>query len=80
MCLFLANLAWTMIYDTIHVHQSLQYDVEAGAKAVPIKFRNSTKLVTSLLAVFQVSLLLGVGMVLGFSPVYFLVACDEAAV
>ena len=58
LCLFLAGILWTMIYDTIYAHQDLQDDVKAGIKSIAVLYRDRTKnLLWQLLACMTVSLL-----------------------
>ena len=73
--LLLANILWTMIYDTIYAHQDIKDDVKAGVKSMAVRFANSTKLLASNLAVFQILLLLMTGWYASLSTVYFVVTC-----
>ncbi|KAF2626258.1 hypothetical protein BU25DRAFT_472534 [Macroventuria anomochaeta] len=43
LCLFMANVLWTMIYDTIYVHQDLKDDVEVGIKSLAVSYRGYNK-------------------------------------
>ncbi|KAK6082252.1 4-hydroxybenzoate polyprenyl transferase [Seiridium cupressi] len=69
--LFAANILWTVTYDTIYAHQDVADDENAGVKSMALKFKNSTKLLASVLATTQVALLALVGLWADFSSVYF---------
>lgn len=73
--LFMANILWTIIYDTIYAHQDLKDDVRAGVKSMAVRFADSTKPLVSFLAVVQVLLLVVAGWQAGFGLVYFVVTC-----
>ncbi len=72
MALFGANILWTISYDTIYAHQDVADDEKAGVKGMALRFRNSTKLLTSVLTVGQVTLLALCGVWAGFHLVYFI--------
>ncbi|KAI9767721.1 MAG: Para-hydroxybenzoate--polyprenyltransferase, mitochondrial precursor (PHB:polyprenyltransferase) [Geoglossum umbratile] len=78
-CLFTANVLWTTIYETIYAHQDIKDDVKAGVKSMALRFRDSTKVLTSVLAVVVVSLLLTLGVLMELSLVYVVVACGGTA-
>lgn len=60
-CLCAAEILWTMIYDTIYAHQEINDDIKAGVRSMAVRFRDTTKMMCSILAVFQVALLVGAG-------------------
>ena len=78
--LFMANVLWTVVYDTIYAHQDIKDDVKAGVKSMAVRFADSTKTLASVLAVFQVALLLATGWLANLSPVYFVLSCGGATV
>lgn len=78
--LFLANISWTMIYDTVYAHQDIRDDIKAGVKSMAIRFANSTKELMATLATVQVTLLCYTGWQTGLSPVYFIFACGGTAI
>lgn len=78
--LFIANISWTMIYDTIYAHQDIRDDIKAGVKSMAIRFANSTKELTATLATIQVALLCYTGWQIGLSPVYFIFTCGGTAI
>ena len=80
LCLFFANVLWTMVYDTIYAHQDTKDDVKAGVKSMAVRFKDSTKLLTSVLAVGIVGLLATAGIMMRASAVYFVMSCGCTAV
>jgi 4-hydroxybenzoate polyprenyltransferase len=79
-CLFLSNVAWTVLYDTIYAYQDVEDDKKIGVKSSAVASEGRTKLFLSALAVTQVSLLAGSGFVSGMGPVYFVWSCGGSAV
>lgn len=71
MALFAANVLWTITYDTIYAHQDIADDAKAGVKSMALRYKNSTKILASVLSVCQVALLYQVGMSAGFGTAYF---------
>jgi 4-hydroxybenzoate polyprenyltransferase len=69
--LFAANVLWTITYDTIYAHQDVADDEKAGVKGMALKFKNSTKLLASILSLGQVILLAAGGLLAGFGKAYF---------
>ena len=78
--LFMANIAWTMIYDTVYAHQDIRDDIRAGVKSMAIRFANSTKELTATLATIKVALLCYTGWQMGLSSAYFIFACGGTAI
>lgn len=72
-CLCVAEVFWTMIYDTIYAHQDLQDDIKAGVKSMAVRFRHNTKQLCTVFAVLQVILLNLAGIWSNMPPSYFLV-------
>ena len=79
MSLFIANVLWTMIYDTVYAHQDIRDDIKAGVKSMAVRFSDSTKKLAAILATVQVALLLYAGWGAGLSPIYFIFACGGTA-
>lgn len=77
--LFIANILWTMIYDTVYAHQDVVDDIKAGVKSMAVRFADSTKLLAAILATAQVALLLVAGREAGLSPIYFIGTCGGTA-
>ncbi|KAL4880725.1 UbiA prenyltransferase [Aspergillus karnatakaensis] len=74
LCLFGANILWTMIYDTIYAHQDVADDRKIGIKSIAVLYGEQTKsLLWGLLAV-KGALLVACGRLGHMSVVYYLVA------
>ena len=58
MSLFIANVLWTMKYDTVSTHQDIRDDIKAGVKTMAVRFSDSAKKLAAILATVQVALLL----------------------
>jgi 4-hydroxybenzoate polyprenyltransferase len=71
LCFFAANTGWTIVYDTIYAYQDVADDIHAGVKSMAIKFQNSTKLLTSLLACVMTALLAMTGALVKLGPLYY---------
>lgn len=78
--LVFANVFWTMVYDTIYAHQDKEDDQKAGVKSMAVKFRDSTKFLTSALAVGIISLLVTTGVFMDMSWLYFLLTCGATTI
>ncbi|KAI1170504.1 UbiA prenyltransferase family, partial [Nemania sp. FL0916] len=72
LALFTANVLWTIIYDTVYAHQDIADDAAVGVKSMSLRFRRSTKLLSSILGALQVLLLALCGFWAGFGALYFL--------
>ncbi|KAF3025096.1 hypothetical protein E8E14_014573 [Neopestalotiopsis sp. 37M] len=70
LALFTANILWTITYDTIYAHQDVADDEKAGVKSMALRYRNSTKILASILTICQLGLLLLVGMWAEFGVLY----------
>ncbi|KAJ5137139.1 UbiA prenyltransferase family-domain-containing protein [Penicillium atrosanguineum] len=79
LCFFAANTIWTTIYDTIYAHQDVADDVHVGVKSMAVHLRNSSKLLTSFLALFITGLLALAGALAGFGPLYYIPVVGESA-
>jgi 4-hydroxybenzoate polyprenyltransferase len=73
--LVMANVLWTMVYDTIYAHQDKKDDEKAGVKSMAVRFKDSTKTISSILGVAVISLLVTTGVLLNLSWIYFLLTC-----
>ena len=74
--LYAANIAWTVLYDTIYAHQDVKDDTRIGIKSIAVK--HGTKTLLAGLGAVQVSLLAVTGWIVGAGPVYFLGTCGGA--
>ncbi len=75
--LYAANIAWTVLYDTVYAHQDVKDDTRIGIKSMAVK--HGAKTLLAGLAVTQVSLLAVTGWIIGAGPIYFLGTCGGAA-
>jgi len=78
--LIIANVLWTMIYDTVYAHQDLKDDLKAGVKSMAVLFRNNTKVLSTVLGIVQIILLMHIGVHLELSSLYFVVGCGGVSV
>ena len=78
--LYTSNVAWTVLYDMIYAHMDIKDDAKAGIKSIALKHDKETKQVLTGLAVTQVALLAGAGIVTGAGPVFFIGGCGGALV
>ncbi len=42
-CFYVANLLWTIIYDTIYAHQDVVDDAKGGVKSIAVRHQKNTK-------------------------------------
>ncbi|KAI2620268.1 putative UbiA family prenyltransferase [Hypomontagnella submonticulosa] len=80
LALFGSIVCWVITYDTNYAHQDVAYDEKAGVKSMALRFRHSTKQLTSALSAVQVGLLALCGYWAGFGVVYFVVTVGGVAV
>ncbi|PLB53891.1 UbiA prenyltransferase [Aspergillus steynii IBT 23096] len=73
LCLFLAGVAWTIIYDTVYAHQDLQADLQVGIKSLAVLFQARTKALLWPLLATMAALLIECGLLSAMSPLYYLV-------
>ncbi|KAL8916333.1 MAG: hypothetical protein Q9172_006353 [Xanthocarpia lactea] len=79
LCLFLASILWTMIYDTVYAHLDLKDDIKAGIKSLAVLYRDQTKsLLWRLLALMTALLIVG-GRTSEMGIFYFVVAVGGTA-
>lgn len=79
-CLYVSNIAWTVLYDMIYAHMDIRDDANAGIKSIALKHENQTKRILSGLAVTQIGLLATAGVAAGAGPVFFIGSCGGAAI
>ncbi|KAL2116681.1 hypothetical protein VTJ04DRAFT_8849 [Mycothermus thermophilus] len=79
-CLYLSNVAWTVLYDMIYAHMDVKDDAKAGIKSIALKHYGRTKQVLSGLALVQVALLAGAGTAVGAGPAFYVGSCGGALV
>ncbi|KAL8650671.1 MAG: hypothetical protein Q9226_005042 [Calogaya cf. arnoldii] len=79
LCLFLACIFWTMIYDTVYAHLDLKDDIKAGIKSLAVLYRDQTKgLLWKLLGLMTALLIVG-GTSSGLGVFYFVIAVGGTA-
>ncbi|KAI3340075.1 putative 4-hydroxybenzoate polyprenyl transferase [Ustulina deusta] len=69
--LFAANVAWAITNDTFYAYQDIKDDDKAGVRSMALKFKNSIKLLASILTFTQVVLLVLCGLWARFGAMYF---------
>lgn len=77
--LFLANIIWTVNYDTVYAHQDLQDDLKAGIKSLAVLFQDQTKTFLWPLLFLMIGLMVASGWLAGLGFVYYLVAVGGSA-
>ncbi|KAI9822946.1 MAG: Para-hydroxybenzoate--polyprenyltransferase, mitochondrial precursor (PHB:polyprenyltransferase) [Phylliscum demangeonii] len=77
--LYAANVAWTVIYDTIYAHQDVRDDAAAGVKSLAVRFRHRPKPLLAALALTQVAALAATGAAAGLGPAYWVASVAGCA-
>ena len=78
--LFVAYIAWTIIFDTIYGFQDLQDDLKSGVKSICVRWQHHAKALLLLMALLQVSSLVALGLSLGVGNDFYLAACGGSAI
>ncbi|KAI4122336.1 MAG: hypothetical protein LQ338_005875 [Usnochroma carphineum] len=78
LCLFLASILWTTMYDTIYAHQDLKDDIKVGIKSLAVLYRERTKSLLWQLLTLMAALLLACGRLSEMDLMYHLVAVGGA--
>ncbi|KAF7156907.1 hypothetical protein CNMCM5623_000752 [Aspergillus felis] len=79
-CFYIANILWTVIFDTIYAHQDAKDDAKAGVLSLAVRLGDRTKQALSVLAAAQLMLLFAAGVACNFSAIYFAGSCVGTAV
>ncbi|KAF2834441.1 4-hydroxybenzoate polyprenyl transferase [Patellaria atrata CBS 101060] len=79
-CLYLANVSWTLIYDTVYGHQDSTEDAAAGVKSIVLTLSNNTKPLLAILTAIQTLLFSIAGWGADFGFPYFAGAVVAMAV
>ena len=74
LCLLLASILWTIIYDTIYAHQDVKDDIKAGIKSLAVLYREQTKTLLWQLLALMSSLLVACGQQSQMGYAYYLIA------
>jgi 4-hydroxybenzoate polyprenyltransferase len=53
--LYLAGIAWTLVYDTIYAHQDKRDDMIVGVKSTALRFGSRTKIYLTLFSVLMLA-------------------------
>lgn len=78
--LFVAYIAWTIIFDTIYGFQDLQDDLKSGVGSISVRWQHHAKALLLLMALLQVSSLVALGLSLGVGKDFYLAGCGGSAV
>lgn len=70
-CFYLANIIWTIIYDTVYAHQDVVDDAKAGVKSIAVRHADHAKALLSSLAMLQTSMFLATGVLAEMGPPYY---------
>lgn len=70
--LFLANMAWVLVYDTQYAMADREDDLKIGLKSSAILFGNHDRAIIGALQLLTLALLVAVGWVNGLGVVYYL--------
>jgi len=79
-CLYLSNVANTVVYDTVYAHQDLKDDLKAGVMSMAVAVQGCAKPVLFLLATAEVVLLAIAGYCLQLTAGYFILGAYGTAV
>ncbi|MCJ1405576.1 hypothetical protein MMC11_008804 [Xylographa trunciseda] len=73
LCLFIASILWTMIYDTIYAHQDLKDDRKAGIKSLAVLYGDRTKSLLWQLLALMLAMLIACGTLSEMGISYYVV-------
>jgi 4-hydroxybenzoate polyprenyltransferase len=79
LCLFLANILWTMIYDTVYAYLDLEDDRKAGIKSMAVRYHDRLKPLLWQLLALKTLLLLACGWLSEMGLAYYSIAVGGAA-
>ena len=79
-CLFVAYVAWTVIYDTIYAFQDVRDDIKSGIRSMAVRWRNGAKTLLAIVAFVQVAALGAAGLAIKAHIWYFLASCGGSVV
>jgi 4-hydroxybenzoate polyprenyltransferase len=79
-CIYLAGIIWTVIFDTIYAHQDYLDDLKAGVKGLAVRLgRKGTKPACYIAMAVQFYFLVSAGQLAGFGAPYYAISCGGAA-
>lgn len=70
--LFITNVLWVIVYDTMYAMVDREDDLKIGVKSTAILFGQADKLIIASLQIVVLSLLVGLGLKLAFNWAYYL--------
>lgn len=70
--LYIANILWTMIFDTIYAMVDREYDIEIGVKSTAVLFADADRFIIGVMQVMLLLVLVIVGRQLGLGGSYYL--------
>lgn len=73
LCLVVALVLWTSIYDTIYAYQDIMDDEKVGVKSTAILFKENTKTLLWILLAIKGGFLIWYGMMIGVGPGYYVI-------
>ncbi|KAL8746680.1 MAG: hypothetical protein Q9190_001334 [Brigantiaea leucoxantha] len=79
LCLFLANVLWTILYDTVYAHQDLEDDIKVGIKSLAVLYRDHTKSLLWQLLILMSGLLITYGKLAEMDILYYIVAAGGSS-
>ena len=80
LCLFLASILWTMIYDTIYAHQDLKDDIKAGIKSLAVLYGDHTKSLLWRLLILMSACLTASGWLSNMGFMYYLISVGGSVI
>ena len=78
--LFLANIIWTINYDTVYAHQDLKDDLKAGIKSLAVLFQDQTKTFLWPLQFMMIGLMVACGWLANLGWPYYLIAVGGSTI
>jgi len=69
--LYIANILWAMVYDTIYAMVDREHDIKIGVKSAAILFDDSDRQIIGIMQVMMLTVLVIIGKQLGLSPIYY---------
>ena len=79
-CLFVAYVAWTVIFDTIYAFQDVKDDIKSGVRSMAVRWRDGAKKLLVIVAFVQVVALGATGLAIKAHIWYFLASCGGSVV
>ena len=73
--LYMSQVVWAVIGDTIYAYQDVEDDMKAGVKSMSVYYRHSLKPLLSTMVLIQVGFLVLAGRFMGAGMLYFVGAC-----